>query len=93
MTPGRPDLAVATVLAGGLPSRTRIYVDLSRPFATNRIVVDFDACTRIPGIGELVTAYDSAEQQEATAEVVGLNWEQRTVSLAVDWTTVRQVEA
>lgn len=94
LTPGRPDLAVATLLAGAVPSRCRVSVDLSRAESTARRVVGFEDCDRpLPGIGDLVTACDLTGWREATAEVVGIDEGERTISLAIDWRTIREVTA
>jgi len=94
LTPGRPDQAIADVLAGGAPSRIRVSVDLSRGFSTNRVTASFDDCDRpLPEIGDLVDAVDLATHQEAPAEVVGINEEHRTVALTIDWDRLREVSA
>lgn len=93
LTPGRPDLAVASVLAGGLAPRNRAAVDLSRPYATNRVLVDWEDCDRVPAIGDRITAVDATTRQEADADVVGLDEERHTAALAIDWTTIREVTA
>ena len=93
LTPGRPDLAIATVLGGGAaPRRNRVAVDLSA-FSTNRIIAEYDDFDRIPMFGDLVDAVDIAGQREATAEIVGVNEQQRTAALTIDWDTIREVLA
>jgi len=93
LTPGRPDHAIADVLAGGAPDRNRVSVDLSRGFSTNRVIASFDDCDRRPYIGDLVDAVYLASHLEAPAEVVGINEEHRTVALIVDWDRLREVSA
>lgn len=93
LTPGRPDLAVATVLAGTVPARCRVSVDLSRMENSGRRAVEYDDCDYVPRIGEMVDAVDLADQREATAEVVGIDERERLVRIAIDWMTVRQVSA
>lgn len=92
LTPGRPDLAIAAVLAGGTPIRNRVAVDLSE-FRTGRIVLDFADFDRPPFIGDLVDACDLAEHREATAEVLAVNEREHTAALVIDWATVREVAA
>jgi len=92
LTPGRPDRAVAAVLAGGTPVRVKVSIDLTE-FRTNRIVVGFDGFGMVPSIGDLVTACDLVEGREATAEVLGVNDIERIASIVIDWTSVREVPA
>jgi hypothetical protein len=94
LTPGCPDLAIATVLGAdsGDPVRNRLSVDLS-VLRTNRVVVDWADFDRAPFIGDLVTACDLIDMREATAEVLGVNELERTASIAIDWRTVREVSA
>lgn len=92
LTPGRPDLAVAAVLAGGMPARNRVSVDLSE-FRTGRIVLDFADFDHVPSIGDLVDACDLIDQREATGEVLGLNEREHTAAIVIDWATVREVSA
>lgn len=92
LTPGRPDLAVAAVLGAGPAIRCRVSTDLSR-LSTNRVVIGWADCDVVPFIGDLVDAVDVIEMREATAEVVGLDDQERTISIAVDWTSVREVKA
>ena len=93
LTPGRPDLAVAVVFGAGVETAgNRVSVDLS-VLRTNRIIVDWADFDRIPAIGDLVTACDLIDLREATAEVLGVNELDHTASIAIDWTTVREVTA
>lgn len=93
LTPGRPDLAIAAVLASAsAPVRNRVSVDLS-VLRTSRIILDWADFDRIPSIGDLVDACDLIDMREATAEVLGVNEHEHTASIAVDWTTVREVSA
>lgn len=94
LTPGRPSLAVAAALGAEIPQRCRVSVDLSHAESTSRRVVDFDDCDRpLPGIGDLVTACDLTGWREANAEVVGINEGERTISIAIDWMSIREVPA
>lgn len=90
LTPGRPDLAIAAMLAPETPARIRCAVDLSKPGSTSRIVVGFEDCDRVPSITDLVDACDLLAGEEATAEVVGIDERDRVVRLAIDWTTIRK---
>jgi hypothetical protein len=93
LTPGRPDLAVATVLAGeSAPIRNRVSVDLSQ-FRTSRIVLDFADFDRRPFVGDLVEACDLIDHREASAEVLGVNEREHTAAIVIDWATVREVSA
>lgn len=93
LTPGRTDLAVATVLAGGEPRPARVYVDLSKPFSTNRLAVPFDHCTPVPRLNAFVDAVDETDGSIATAEVVGINEKDRAIRIAIDWSTLRDLPA
>jgi hypothetical protein len=92
LTPGRPDLAIAALYAPETPARCRVSVDLS-VLSTNRVVVSWADCDQVPFIGDLVDAVDLIGQREANAEVVGIDEDERTISVAIDWTTVREVPA
>jgi hypothetical protein len=92
LTPGRVDLAVATVLGAELPARCRVGVDLSRMDNSSRRAVSYDDCDRpLPVIGDLVDAVDLIGHLEATAEVVGIDEGERVIRVAIDWRTVREV--
>lgn len=93
LTPGRATHAIALVLAPETLLRTRIGADLTRGESTNRIVALFEDCEpkRIPAIGDLVDAVDHAAALIATAEVLGLNETHRTLALAVDWMSLRDL--
>ena len=91
LTPGRPDLAVAAALGANLPARCRMSVDLSHAESTSRRAVEFDDCDWVPAIGDLVDACDLIDQREATAEVVGIDEDQRLIRIAIDWRTIREV--
>lgn len=92
IAPEPPDHAIARLLAGGLPDRNRVSVDLAE-FRTNRVVVDFDDCDRVPAIGDLVDAVDLIDHREATAEVVSVNTHEHTAALVINWDTVREATA
>lgn len=92
LTPGRPDRAIAALYAPETPARIRVAADLSRSFSTNRLTVGFEDCDRIPEIGDLVDACDLIDGTEATAEVVGIDEDERIVRVAVDWTTMRSAQ-
>ena len=90
LTPGRPDLAIAALYAPEAPQRIRVATDLSKPESTSRIVVGWDDCDRTPMLGDLVDACDLFHGEEATAEVVGIDEDDRVIRIAVDWTTIRE---
>lgn len=91
LTPGRPDRAIATLLGGQTTERATVYVDLSHPESTSRLVVAFEDCTAVPHIGDLIDAVDPPSHRAATAECVGINERDRIIRVAVDWTTLREV--
>lgn len=90
LTPGRPDLAIAALLGAAQQARCRVAVDLSRMENSARRVVDFDDADWVPRIGEHVDACDLIDHREATAEVVGIDEQERVIRIAIDWTTIRK---
>lgn len=90
LTPGRPDRAIAAMLAPETPARIRVAADLSRSFSTNRLTVGFDDCDRRPMFGDLVDACDLTAGKEATAEVVAVDEDQKLIRITVDWDTLRE---
>lgn len=93
LTPGRPSLAVAAALGSGPVIRCRVSVDLSHMENSARRAVPFEDCDMIPSIGDLVDAVDLIEHREATAEVAGIDEDERVIRIAIDWTSVREVSA
>lgn len=93
LTPGRPDHAIAALYAPETPVRCRVSVDLSRMENSGRRTVEFDDCDYVPAIGDLVDAVDLADRREVTAEVMGIDEDERVIRIALDWTTVREVPA
>lgn len=73
------------------PDRARVYVDLSHPESTSRIVLGFEDCDPVPAIGDLLDAVDLPGHRAATAECVGISEHGRTASIAVDWASLHEL--
>jgi hypothetical protein len=89
LAPEPVDRAIARILAGGLPAR--VEIDLNVRLGPTRTFSGFRHCDRIPQVGEPVTVYESESGIEGPAVCTGIDETKQLVYLDVDWTALREV--
>ena len=89
VAPERADLAIARLLAGGLPAR--VEIDLNVRLGKHRTFSGFRHCDHVPAVGDPVTVYESESGIEGPGVCTGIDEAKQLVYLDVDWDSLREV--